>query len=44
MTEDSVSLRRTWPRAMAVGARGLQLEVDKETGVVLSARPLGGPK
>jgi hypothetical protein len=35
VTDDSVSMRRIWSRGMAIGVRGLILEVDKHTGKVI---------
>ena len=36
-TDASVSMRRVWERDIAIGFRGLLLEVDKHTGVVMRA-------
>jgi hypothetical protein len=35
VTDNSVSMRRIWSRGLAIGVRGLILEVDKHTGEVL---------
>ena len=35
VTDDSVSIRRVWRHGVAVGVRGLTLEVDTNTGTVL---------
>lgn len=35
VTDDSVTLRRIWQRGLAIGARGLTLEVDKATGEII---------
>ena len=40
VTDDSVSVRRTWQRGLAIGVRGLTLEVEKATGKVLYAGPM----
>ena len=41
ITDNSVALRRIWSRGVAVGIRGLTLEVNKTTGEILSVRVLG---
>ena len=41
ITDDSITVRRVWQRGLAVGARGLTLEVDKVTGAVLRAANMG---
>ena len=41
VTDDSVTVRRVWPRGLAIGARGLSLEVDKFTGAVLRSGNMG---
>ncbi|MHC4101465.1 MAG: hypothetical protein ACYSW1_11375 [Planctomycetota bacterium] len=41
VTEKSVSLRRLWSRGLAISARGLALEVDKNTGAVLRVGTMG---
>ncbi len=43
VTDESVALRRLWPRGLAVGVRGLTLEVDTATGRVLRSGPMGQP-
>ena len=43
VTDESVALRRLWPRGLAVGVRGLILEVDASTGRVLRSGPMGQP-
>ena len=43
VTDESVALRRLWPRGLAVGVRGLTLEVDAATGQVLRSGPMGQP-
>jgi hypothetical protein len=40
VTDDSVSMRRIWSRGLAIGVRGLILEVDKHTGEVLRVEVL----
>ena len=41
MTDDGLTLRRTWPYPLAVGVRGIVLEVDASTGDVPRMGPLG---
>jgi len=41
VTDDSITVRRVWHRGLAVGARGLSLEVDKVTGTVLRSGNMG---
>jgi hypothetical protein len=41
VTDNSVTLRRIWKRGLAVGARGLTLEVDKLTGKILRSGNMG---
>jgi hypothetical protein len=41
ITDDSVTIRRVWQRGLAVGVRGLTLEVDKFTGDVLRSGNMG---
>jgi len=41
ITDDSVTIRRVWQRGLAVGVRGLTLEVDKITGEVLRSGNMG---
>jgi len=43
VTDESVALRRLWPRGLAIGVRGLILEVDAGTGRVLRSGPMGQP-
>jgi hypothetical protein len=43
VTDKSVSMRRIWSRGLAVAARGLALEVDKNTGAVLRLGARGAP-
>jgi len=43
VTDESVALRRLWPRGLAIGVRGLILEVDAATGRVLRSGPMGQP-
>jgi hypothetical protein len=43
VTDKSVSMRRTWSRGLAVAARGLTLEVDKNSGAVLRVGTMGAP-
>jgi hypothetical protein len=43
VTDEAVSIRKIWPRGLAVGVRGLSLEVDAPSGNVLSSRPLMWP-
>ena len=40
VTDEAITLRKVWPRGLAVGIRGLALQVDTTTGDVLSAEPL----
>jgi hypothetical protein len=41
VTDDSVTVRRVWQRGLAIGARGLSLEIDKLTGAVLRSATMG---
>jgi hypothetical protein len=41
VTDDSVTLRRVWQRGLAIGARGLTLEVDKASGQILRSNNMG---
>lgn len=41
VTDDSLTLRRHWPHALATAVRGVTLEVDAATGEVLRTAPLG---
>ncbi len=41
ITDDSVTVRRVWQRGLAVGGRGLTLEVDKVSGDVLRSGNMG---
>ena len=41
VTDDSVTVRRVWQRGLAIGARGLTLQVDKATGQVLRSSNMG---
>ena len=41
ITDDSVSVRRTWQRGIAVGVRGLTIELDARTGEVVRLWPMG---
>jgi hypothetical protein len=43
VTDESVALRRVWSRGLAIGVRGLFLEVDTTTGNVMSAGPARWP-
>ena len=43
VTDNSITLRRVWPRPLAIGVRGLTLEVDAVTGVVARLGPMGAP-
>ncbi len=43
VTDESVALRRIWPRGLAIGVRGLILEIDATTGRVLRSGPMGQP-
>lgn len=40
VTDSSVSLRRTWPYGLAIGVKGMQLQVNKFTGEVVSSEPM----
>jgi hypothetical protein len=41
VTDESMSLRRTWDPGIAIGVRGITLEVDATTGEILLAGPMG---
>ena len=41
ITDDSVTLRRYWQRGLAIGARGLTIEVNKITGEILRSAQMG---
>ena len=41
VTDESMSIRRTWDPGIAIGVRGITLEVDAVTGEVLRAGPMG---
>jgi len=41
VTEGAITLRRSWPYPLAVGVRGLTLEVDVSNGDVVRMGPLG---
>ncbi len=41
ITDDSVTIRRVWQRGLAVGVRGLTLEVDKFTGDIIRSGNMG---
>lgn len=41
VTDDSVTVRRVWQRGLAIGARGLTLEVDKATGQIMRSSNMG---
>ena len=41
VTDDSVTVRRVWQRGLAIGARGLSLEIDKLSGAVLRSATMG---
>lgn len=41
VTDDSVTVRRVWQRGLAIGARGLTLEVDKATGQIIRSSNMG---
>jgi hypothetical protein len=41
VADESSSIRRLWPRGLAVGVRGLSLLVDASTGEILSCGPMG---
>ena len=41
VTDDSAVVRRVWQRGLAIGVRGLTLELDKVTGEVLRSSALG---
>ena len=43
VTDESVALRRIWPRGLAIGVRGLYLEVDATTGDILESGTLRWP-
>lgn len=40
VTDSSVSLRRTWPYGLAIGVKGMQLQVNKFTGEVVLSEPM----
>ena len=37
VTDRSAALRRTWRYGLAVGMKGVELKVDKQTGEVISS-------
>lgn len=41
VTDDSVTVRRVWQRGLAIGGRGLTLEVDKATGQIIRSSNMG---
>ncbi len=41
VTDHSASVRRIWPRGLAIGVRGLSMEVDAASGNILRSGPLG---
>lgn len=41
VTDDSVTVRRVWQRGLAIGARGLTLEVYKATGQIIRSSNMG---
>ncbi len=41
VTDDALTVRRTWNAPLAIGVRGLTLEVDVATGEVLRSAPIG---
>lgn len=41
VTDDSVTVRRVWQRGLAIGARGLALELDKDSGRVFRSANMG---
>ena len=43
VTDKSITLRRVWPRPLAIGVRGLTLEVDPRTGAIVRLGPMGAP-
>jgi hypothetical protein len=43
VTDESMALRRVWPRGLAIGVKGLFLEVDVETGNILSGGAMRWP-
>ncbi len=40
VTDESVTLRRIWQRGIAIGMRGVTLEVDTANGQIVSFGPL----
>lgn len=43
VTDESVSMRRIWHRGIAIGMRGLTLQVDTQTGEILQVELMGVP-
>jgi hypothetical protein len=43
VTDESMALRRVWPRPLAIGVRGLFLEVDVKTGNILAGGMMHWP-
>ncbi len=41
VTDESVSMRRIWHRGIAIGMRGLTLQVATRTGEILQVEPMG---
>ena len=41
VTDDSITVRRVWKHGVAIGARGLSLEVDKFSGAVKQSANMG---
>ncbi|MFC1762689.1 hypothetical protein ACFL6U_11485 [Planctomycetota bacterium] len=40
VTDSSVSLRKTWRYGLAIGIKGMQLQVNKHTGEVVASEPM----
>ena len=43
VTDESMALRRVWPRPLAIGVKGLFLEVDVKTGNILAGGAMHWP-
>jgi hypothetical protein len=43
VTDESMALRRVWPRPLAIGVKGVFLEVDVKTGNILSGGAMHWP-
>jgi hypothetical protein len=41
--DDSVTVRKVWRRPLAIGVRGITMEIDRNTGDILRMGPMGQP-